>query len=155
MAYEQHEWVNGETITAEKMNNIEEGIVEASQSGGGGGLPIVHFTAHSNISSGWWFGSWRFVKQSGNAYEVVDTLYSPMYLIAQSYGGESYTNASLPVPQTDGLYLALVRDVSYAWTNISTSGNISEPVTVDVYGNTCQGYIITGDFELEATVDAD
>lgn len=36
MAYVEHEWVNGETITAEKMNNIEEGIVEASQSGGGG-----------------------------------------------------------------------------------------------------------------------
>ena len=36
MAYEQHEWVNGETITAAKMNNIEEGIAEAAQSGGGG-----------------------------------------------------------------------------------------------------------------------
>ena len=38
MAYVEHEWVNGETITAAKLNNIEEGIVEASQSGGGGAL---------------------------------------------------------------------------------------------------------------------
>lgn len=37
MSYEQHTWVDGETITASKMNNIEAGIVEASQSGGGGG----------------------------------------------------------------------------------------------------------------------
>ena len=28
MAYKQHEWVNGEIITAEKLNNIESGIAE-------------------------------------------------------------------------------------------------------------------------------
>lgn len=38
MAYVEHEWVNGETITAAKLNNIEEGIAEAAQSGGGGAL---------------------------------------------------------------------------------------------------------------------
>lgn len=38
MAYVEHEWVNGETITAAKLNNIEEGITEAAQSGGGGVL---------------------------------------------------------------------------------------------------------------------
>ena len=40
MAYVEHEWVNGETITAAKMNNIEEGIAEAAQSGGGYDLVI-------------------------------------------------------------------------------------------------------------------
>lgn len=50
MAYEKHEWVNGETITAEKMNNIEEGIAEASQSGGGGNMAIVYVP---NSTIGW------------------------------------------------------------------------------------------------------
>ena len=42
MSYTQHEWTTGETITAAKLNNIEEGIEEAAQSGGGGSL-IVHY----------------------------------------------------------------------------------------------------------------
>lgn len=29
MAYSQHEWVNGEVITAEKLNNMEQGISDA------------------------------------------------------------------------------------------------------------------------------
>ena len=36
MSYTEHTWQTGETITAAKMNNIEEGIQEAAQSGGGG-----------------------------------------------------------------------------------------------------------------------
>ena len=51
MAYVEHEWVNGETITAAKMNNIEEGIAEASQSGGGGGYDAVVYVYHENNSS--------------------------------------------------------------------------------------------------------
>lgn len=35
MAYERHEWYGGEVITSEKLNNIEQGIEEASASGGG------------------------------------------------------------------------------------------------------------------------
>ena len=36
MSYTQHEWTTGETITAAKLNNMEEGIAA-----GGGGLPAV------------------------------------------------------------------------------------------------------------------
>lgn len=35
MSYTPHTWVNNETITAEKLNNIEDGVQEAAQSGGG------------------------------------------------------------------------------------------------------------------------
>lgn len=49
MAYVEHEWVNGETITAEKMNNIEEGISEAAQSGGGGYDAVIRLI-HANSS---------------------------------------------------------------------------------------------------------
>lgn len=36
MAYEKHTWECGEKITADKMNNLENGIEEALQGGGGG-----------------------------------------------------------------------------------------------------------------------
>lgn len=36
MAYTPTTWATGDTITAAKLNNIEDGIVEAAQSGGGG-----------------------------------------------------------------------------------------------------------------------
>ena len=35
MSYDKHTWVDNETITATKLNNIEDGIKEAAQSGGG------------------------------------------------------------------------------------------------------------------------
>lgn len=35
MTYTPTEWTTGDTITAAKLNNIEEGIAEAAQSGGG------------------------------------------------------------------------------------------------------------------------
>lgn len=35
MSYVKHTWVDNETITASKLNNIEDGIDEAAQSGGG------------------------------------------------------------------------------------------------------------------------
>ena len=44
MAYEKQEWNCGDTITAEKMNHIEEGIENASQGGGGGGKVYAHTT---------------------------------------------------------------------------------------------------------------
>ena len=35
MSYTPHTWVDNETITAAKLNNIEDGVQEAAQSGGG------------------------------------------------------------------------------------------------------------------------
>lgn len=49
MSYTQHEWTTGETITAAKLNNIEEGIEEAAQSGGGDGPLIVHFDTSTGL----------------------------------------------------------------------------------------------------------
>lgn len=51
MAYEKHEWVNNETITASKLNNIEDGIEEAAQSGGGGALIVAIRTNASGYNS--------------------------------------------------------------------------------------------------------
>lgn len=43
MSYTPTTWANGDTITAQKMNNIEQGIVDAS-SGGGGGVVVIPTT---------------------------------------------------------------------------------------------------------------
>lgn len=47
MSYTEHTWQTGETITAAKLNNLEEGIQEAAQSGGGGIL--VHGSMVNNV----------------------------------------------------------------------------------------------------------
>lgn len=48
MTYTPTEWTTGDTITAAKLNNIEEGIAEAAQSGGGWDA-IIRLT-HANNS---------------------------------------------------------------------------------------------------------
>ena len=63
MAYVEHTWVNGETITAEKMNNIEEGIVEASQSGGSSYDAVI--LAYQDDAS-YWSGYWELTVQEGS-----------------------------------------------------------------------------------------
>lgn len=50
MSYEKHTWTTNEAITASKMNNIETGIEEASQSGGGG-LTLIPVTYDSTETS--------------------------------------------------------------------------------------------------------
>lgn len=50
MSYEKHTWVTNEAITASKMNNIETGIEEASQSGGGGGTQITANVGETSIT---------------------------------------------------------------------------------------------------------
>lgn len=48
MSYTPHTWVDNETITAAKLNNIEDGVQEAAQSGGGGGLDAVIWFPNSS-----------------------------------------------------------------------------------------------------------
>ena len=44
MAYEKHTWETGETITAEKLNNLEDGIGDSS-------IFIVNISAHGSGGS--------------------------------------------------------------------------------------------------------
>ncbi len=59
MSYERHDWVDAETITAAKLNNIEDGVEEAAQSGGGGydlviqiNTPIPNSMSNCVVKSG-------------------------------------------------------------------------------------------------------
>ena len=42
MAYEKNTWATGDTITAAKLNHIEDGIEEAGTTGGSGKLQLVY-----------------------------------------------------------------------------------------------------------------
>lgn len=42
MSYTPTEWQNGDTVTAEKLNKLEQGVADAG--GGGSGILIVHDT---------------------------------------------------------------------------------------------------------------
>lgn len=54
MSYTRHTWIEDESVTYEKLNNIEEGIQEAAQSGGGYDLVLDYdiFTTTCSILSG-------------------------------------------------------------------------------------------------------
>lgn len=71
MSYVKHTWVNNEAITASKMNNIEDGIEEASQSGGGG-IGSATVTVTHDLS------------ELGTGYSVVDIY--PTQSIVSSHG---------------------------------------------------------------------
>lgn len=49
MSYTKHTWADGELVTAAKMNNIENGIEEASS---GGGVLVVH-NANGTLDKTW------------------------------------------------------------------------------------------------------
>lgn len=87
MSYEKHEWVNNETITASKLNNIEDGIEEAAQSGGGGGIDAVVWFPNSTV--GWQIrGDFASALQKAQNGIPLAILYSAAYN-AYSYGFEA------------------------------------------------------------------
>lgn len=47
MAYDKQTWVNGETITQEKLNHMEDGIAEANGKSTSANILIVTFTGGS------------------------------------------------------------------------------------------------------------
>lgn len=87
MAYEPNNWTVGDVITAEKMNNIEQGIVEASQSGGDKYAPydFVIWNHYDENS-----GEWIYEAVKGTFAELKTTLLSG----ALVNGLSAYTSVS-------------------------------------------------------------
>lgn len=126
MPYVEHTWTNGETITAAKMNNIEEGIAEAAQSGGGGAL-IVNSSYSSAV------GNYVLDK---TAQEIYDALLSgtPVYIKFQ-YG-------VLDTDYIGTLYIApVVKIYNYDYTNVIRVV-AAKPVMAVVENN--QQYFVPG-----------
>lgn len=145
MSYTPHTWTTGETITASKMNNIEDGIQN------GGGNPLIRI--NHNWSSASHYVSLALCEYDAGEDEYVAKMVS---VPAQSYNGTlidysvtSYQGTDfipslIPVPSA-GLYLILC---THLYTASNFDGNIeTTPVTV-AYGSTTTGYIITGNCSL-------
>ena len=76
MAYEKHTWECGETITADKLNNIEGGVEEALGSSGGGDVIVVDvLTSYADI-----------VNADLTASEVASAIRDGKYVILQNGG---------------------------------------------------------------------
>lgn len=78
MAYEKQTWECGETITAEKLNHIENGIADASSGGGGGtSEPFVleKVSEESSIRFNKTFGEIKEAFNSGKSIWVLDAIF--------------------------------------------------------------------------------
>lgn len=50
MSYTPTEWQTGDTITAEKLNKLENGVADSSGSGGDGNIFTIHYTIDGTFS---------------------------------------------------------------------------------------------------------
>ena len=105
MSCTPHTWIDGETITAAKMNAIEEGIEEAASSGGGG-VPWVHIT--TNTGNTVQFGEFAIATLDNGIYSLVTAAWSWPMLISAPGLSDFYVNCQCPMPSASDLYLVFV-----------------------------------------------
>lgn len=144
MAYTPTTWVTGDTVTATKLNKLEQGVANAG--GGGGGnlfyeVTTTNFPVSTNI-----VGGFAYLKKSGNTYAFANMISSFSEATA-IYGNQTacwFTNVS--VPTLENYYLAYQAGSGVELTAFS-GGIESTPVTV----NGLNFYIVTGDFSISAS----
>lgn len=95
MSYTPHTWVDNETITAAKLNNIEDGVQEAAQSGGGAASVIVNFNEGGIIGSVIVFIAYAKYNSTIDAYSIESPM-TELYSVAP-YRARFY----LSVPLTE------------------------------------------------------
>lgn len=124
MAYTKQTWATGDTVTATKLNHMEDGIAD------GGGSTASIFAHVTGLGSSVDFGTFWYVEEQNGAWQRVietDSFYIPT-------NGWTYSfQAPLP-PEDTGLKLVLV-DYNGVWSNFdftTISGGISD-TTMSVY----------------------
>lgn len=139
MPYEKHTWTTGETITATKLNNIEDGIA-----GGGGGLPYFEVTTTNFPSSNNLVGYFNIYKKNGNTYEPVSSLTSySSSLYVDGNVTSRWVGLYMPIPHIDNRYLFFT-PVSGVTITATSGGIAPDPVLIDGWPY----YQITGDFTI-------
>lgn len=145
MSYVKTTWANGDVITADKLNNIENGIESAGSGGSGGGntFGLVIETIAMPNSAG--LGKFAFVHEVNGAWEIIDTW--SFEEVGASSGDMLTVTASYPLPPESTGYKVVFYDVSGTWSGayITTEGDISES-TMSVWINSAEftAYEITG-----------
>ncbi|MBR3124631.1 MAG: hypothetical protein IKF42_04270 [Mogibacterium sp.] len=149
MSYTKHTWTTGETIIATKMNNIEEGIVEASQSGGGAFVTLTF----SGFSGSHPCGAISYFKQIDNIWKNVSLYEESWYKI----GNLTIVEDVVIPPEDSGIVVAWYETESwFNSVNVSVDGGISDDTFSAYYqGNstslTC--YPITGSGTISVIAD--
>lgn len=115
MSYVRHNWVTDESITAAKLNNMEDGIEEAAQSGGsGGGLTFVPVTwngENSQFVMGMTFAQLMAGMISGTMYAVnIDST-----LIPEGWGFPPQVFLIYGL-SSDGNYTQMETGCNYSWS---------------------------------------
>jgi len=149
MSYTPTTWTNGDTITAAKLNKMEQGIAE----GGGGGNAVVSLSATAGFDSGskmWGYvvfatysnGHWTLIYDTYSRYNFVEIFgwSAPAYLYLPP----------IPIVDDDSYSAFLIQIVG---SSINTTGGISSaPTTLYYsYGSIVpdNAYRITGSGSVE------
>lgn len=114
MAYEKHTWSCGETVTAEHLNHMEDGIAE----GGGGSEPMIVTVAQRSGEENFYmdktFGEIRNAFTNGQSIIVI-----------HDQSVESETNMSI----------SRVTAVKYYTSGQSVQGDVRADFTFNVYSS--------------------
>lgn len=105
MSYEPKKWVSGETITANGLNNLEEGIQEALDCCGGGGSEPLIFTANIEFDVACTGGVQDIYTYNLSWQEIYDALVSHR-LVLETYinADESEDNAEVGLSMVTQAY---------------------------------------------------
>lgn len=136
MSYTAHTWVSDETITYQKLNNIEEGIQEAAQSGGGYDL-VIDYDVNTTVAS----------ILSGDILDCEDKMDAGGIVngVAIIHSNFSFTPSGVNTNK-NSLYLPLV-DFMGAYASISFGGTTTTNVNVMSYGLTIEYDSATGEID--------
>ena len=155
MSYVKHTWVNNEVISASKMNNIEEGIEEASQSGGSSASVQVNVMSNGSITIEMGLVDMTTGPSSsqgelfGTSLSILGGGYYPKYIL------------SVPLPDKEGTIQNAIILSDYIVANfiVTTTGGVAPAVPVFIRDNASafnsQGYyacIVTGDGTITLTL---
>lgn len=122
MAYEPTTWQCGDTITAEKLNKMEQGIAE---SGGGKEIVTLNIVHYTNDDF------WAFLEPSA---DVINALYEKDVLLYVNF----YKTTELGAPL--GPALALNASANYAYEYDSIDDSRSVYIGASYINGTALGY---------------
>lgn len=112
MSYTPNVWANGDVVTSEKLNAMEQGIAAASGGGGGGGALVVYKDADTGALDKTWQEIHDAVVSTGAVYanhngSVTLFIFAGenglgQYHVDTALGDEFYTNSADGYPALGG-----------------------------------------------------
>ena len=144
MSYVKHTWVDNETISKEKLNNIEDGIEEAAQSGGGSGAIVLSSTPASSGDTVRGFSSGSVINDTiQNIYAYLKAG-KPVYVKYEVDNSSGYTFGVF-VAQIVGVYkysdtIRVLVEMPRMYGTLSNEYNMYEPAVAIFYSGQMNGF---------------